>query len=196
MRAVAVLSLLLLVLVSPLYARAVRVEVVNTPLSTNIADTPVPITDEIQHNLHEGEVFFIRGDTTLTSGETFAFAITTDTTLETHMFYGYNTTKGATLRIYEGATYSGGIPSTPFNLDRRSVNPSVSTVVCCVNLVTHGTELVSTTWGSTGNKASGGAAIDELGMPLKTATTYVYVLHSLEADNITNYDGTWIESSD
>ena len=81
------------------------------------------------HEIHGGTHFYICDFETLNSGATADFAVTTPAGSKwSHMIFEVNGTSQTEMRIYEGATVSGGTSTTPLNNDRNSDTASVLTV--------------------------------------------------------------------
>lgn len=167
-------------------------------LKTDTATSTLQTIDYAHHEAHAGSHYYVSGYSTLGSGGTISFSVTTpDTTKWAHMLFNIAGSDVTTVTVYEGATgISGGTAIVPINNNRNSSNTSGLTVT--VNpTVTAGTVIIdSYLFGDTGggNAASaGGIAFRGDELILKQNTAYLWRIVSGAADNRVSYRGHWYE---
>lgn len=168
-----------------------------TPKIDNATSSLITI-DYAHHEVHSGSHFFICGNSTLGSGDTLDFQITTgDTTRWVHITYSYENTQNLTMQVYEGANVTAnGTAVTPINNNRNSTKVStISRIQTNGTVTSAGTLLYSYSSGVAGNANSSRSGANERSneLILKQNTTYRFRFLSGGSGNIFAYCAEWYE---
>jgi len=162
------------------------------------ATNNVQIIDQEHHEIHEGGHFFVCGETTLGSGSTVDFQLTTpNTTKWVHMTFSFESTQEVLLEIYEDADVdSDGGAVTAYNNNRNSSNTTSLVLLQTDGTVnTVGTKILAQRSGVAGNvnKARQGVGSRDNELILKQNSTYRFIFTSGGASNNFSYCGEWYE---
>jgi len=157
------------------------------------------------HKIHEGNHFLISDFDTLNSGESLYFGVITPNGSKwAHLTYDIVSTLLTEIRIWEGATLSGGTTVDSYNNNRNS--PNTSSVIIKLNPTisgttpTSGTLISASAWGTTSPTPSklgvggGTSRVNEL--ILKSGTNYIFQITSVVDNNLISYDAIWYEHTD
>ena len=149
------------------------------------------------HEIHSGSHYFIRGYQMLGSGDTLTFALKTpNTTKWTHLLFQITGSLITEVKMFEGATVTGGSLLTPFNSNRNSDNVSVDSVWSLPTVPVYGTCIDSSKVGASGGSKFGGSITRDSEIILKQNTTYVWRIESGSASNYVMWDAEWYEHTD
>lgn len=150
------------------------------------------------HEIHSGSHFYNCGYSTLASGDSLDFQVTTPNTSEwAHMTFQFEGTQQTIIEVFEGASVDAdGTPVTAYNNDRNSAHTTSFTLLQeggTVNTV--GTLIYSQSVGVAGNanKAQQGFSDRQKELILKQNTTYRFVVTSGGSGNLVAYCGEWYE---
>ena len=166
----------------------------NETFSQDAATNTLITTSYPHHEVHSGSHYFIAGYTTLGSGDSTYFALTTpNTTKWTHMIFEIQSSGILTSYVYETATVTGGTAVVPNNNNRNSTNTSGNTVVSMPSISVYGTCIDSSKVGAGGGFKFGGNISRDNENILKQNTTYLYVFVSGAASNIVAFKAEWYE---
>lgn len=157
------------------------------------------------HQVHDGNHYNVKNFSTIGSAETIVFGVTTpNTTKWAHMFFAIDGTTQTEVRMWEGATLSGGTIGSSFNNNRNSTN--VSSLVIKQDPTVSGTSPTSGTLlsassrgliGATPSRAeSAGKTEEQKEWILASGTTYMWEIKSVGAGNIVDYACRWYEHTD
>ena len=154
------------------------------------------------HEIHDGNHFAVRGFTTLASGATKVFGVTTPNGSKwAHMAFQIEGNTQTEVRMWEGATLSGGTAAAIYNSNRNATIASILTITedPTVSGVspTSGTLIEANSKGKEGANPTqadiGGAITREDEWILKSGTTYMWEIKSAGASNVVDYNGYWYE---
>ena len=148
------------------------------------------------HEIHEGDHYFVNGYTTLGSGDSIMFEISTpNSTKWTHMVFDVISSGILETRVYEGGTVTGRTAITPQNNNRNYANASIDTVgsVTFAQVSSFGTCIDSLKVGSAGGSKFGGTVSRSKENVLKQDETYIYIFISGGAANIVSFQAGWYE---
>ena len=144
------------------------------------------------HEIHAGSHYYVQGFSTVASGDSIYFSVTTpNTTKWLHMVFDLTSSGAMSVYTYEGATVTGGTAVTPLNNNRNSSDTSLAILKANPDITSAGTVLDSAYVGA-GQKGSG---FDERNreLILKQNSTYLFIMKSGAATNYINYTGEWYE---
>jgi hypothetical protein len=166
--------------------------------STDETTQCVKTIDFEHHEIHEGDHFSVTGFESVNSGASVNFVTQTpNTTKWTHMTFDVQGTSQTEIRVYEGATWSGGTSSSPINNNRNSATTSTLTVSYKPTVTASGTLIYSQ---SRGLKGATPAVADNVGnivrtheLILKSGTSYLWAIKSADDSNVISYQGHWYE---
>lgn len=154
--------------------------------------------DYDHHEVHDGSKYMVTGHGAFSNNDTIDFVVVTPAgTKHAHMRMLIGASAGASLDVYENATYTGGTAATPQNQNRNYANASILTVLGGpFTTLTPGTNLIfSQQYGNA--TVSGGGGFDAgMELILKSATTYLFRITSLANGNDISYNGNWYEHTD
>ena len=166
------------------------------PVQGDAATNTMTITEFEHHEIHEGDHYYINGYSTLGSGDSLMFAVTTpDTTKWTHSVFSVISSGILETRIHEDATVTARTAITPHNNNRNIADASVDTVgfVTFAQISSFGTCIDSSKVGSGGAFRSGGEIARNRELVYKQNSTYIIILISGSATNYTSYSKSWYE---
>jgi hypothetical protein len=179
---------------------------VNGNLTQDKSSGDLSVITQEHHEIHDGNHFNVRGFTTLpTSGNTICFGVLTPTGSKwTHFLFDVEGTTQTEVRIWEGATLSGGTAVIAFNNNRNSTNVSNLTIranpVISGLSATSGLLLASHSKGLEGTTPSKASQVAQTGREdewiFKSGTSYLTEIKSVGAGNIVDYAATWYEYTD
>lgn len=161
--------------------------------------------DHAHHEVHEGNHYFISNFATVGSGigSSLWFDITVPNNgSRIHLFYEVQGTLVTRIKLFEGATLSGGTTISKSNSDRNSSNNSIlvfkSQPTVSGTTATSGTLISASSFGlSVGNGASsikfGGVINRENELILKSGITYLLEINSSTDLNLIDYIFNWYE---
>ena len=157
------------------------------------ASTHALITTEYEHHeIHSGSHYFVAGFSTVSSGDSAYFSVTTPNTNKwAHMVFDVSGSGILSTYVYEGSTVTGGAAVVPWNNNRNSSNTSVLTLNGSPSITSAGTCIDSSKVGS--GPKTGGSIQRNKELILKQNTTYLYIFISGAASNIVSYNGSWYE---
>lgn len=152
------------------------------------------------HEVHSGSHYFVKGYTTLDSGNDIDFCVVTpDTTKWAHMTFSIASTAQTTIEIYEDVTFSdAGAAVTAYNNNRNSANTTGLTIASERTIEASGTMISQTKFGTGTNpsKIAPGQTEREDEIILKQNTGYVFRFISGTDGNIIDYRASWYEHTD
>ena len=175
------------------------------PINVDNATLNIISIDHPHHEVHDGDHYNIRNITTLGSNAALEFGVSTPVGSKwAHMTFAIEGTSQTELRVWEGATLSGGTAITAINNNRNCGNISILTIKS--NPVVSGASATSGTLLEVHSKGLAGtnpAAADSFGsitredeMIMKSGTSYLYEIKSRDTNNIIDYSATWYEHTD
>lgn len=154
------------------------------------------------HEIHEGSHYFVAGFDTVDSGNSLTFCVDTPNTSKwTHINYSVEGTSRTEFYVYEGGDYSGGAPVMAYNNNRNSTNTTGMAISggCVVN-TSSGTRLIASSKGLGGATPSKGTitAVQSRNREiiLKSGTSYMFEIKSVDDGNIIDYEAEWYEHTD
>ena len=144
------------------------------------SDKPFPVADVNHLRLHEGYAFYVYKlypyVDKLPADSSMSFAIAWASGVTPHMQLQAACAGNAELRLFEGATVTGGTSFTALNRRRDSLTTSQSAVLVNPTVTTAGLEIdAQIIPGGSGKKAGGGSQ-DTFEYVLKPLTTYLFML--------------------
>lgn len=144
------------------------------------SDKPFPTADVNHLRLHEGYAFYVYKlypyVDKLPADAAMYFAIAWASGVTPHMQLQAACGGNAELRLFEGATVTGGTPFTALNRHRNVTTVSQSAVLINPTVTTTGNEIdAQIVAGGSGKKAGGGSQ-DSFQYVLKPLTTYLFML--------------------
>lgn len=144
------------------------------------SDKPFPVADVNHLRLHEGYAFYVYKlypyVDKLPADSSMSFAIAWAGGVTPHMQLQAACAGNAELRLFEGATVTGGTSFTALNRRRDSLTTSQSAVLVNPTVTATGLEIdAQIIPGGSGKKAGGGSQ-DTFQYVLKPLTTYLFML--------------------
>jgi len=185
--------------------RNIKVTAIGSITNNGIDDSTQSLqTIEYEHHeIHGGASFTAQNFQNTASGGEFNLGFTTANGSKwVHAIEEVQGTAITELRIYEGATLSGGTAISHINRNRNS--PTTATGICTENPTvsgsspTSGTLLIAQSFGdaTTPSKTFGGETRGIQEFILKSGTTYLFNLRSATNDNIISSKLEWYEHTD
>lgn len=155
------------------------------------------------HEIHGGKSYTQQDFATVDSGGEFNLGFTTENGSKwAHLTFEVLGTGQTEVKIYEGATLSGGTALSPPNRNRNAPDTSVMTItsnpVVSGSSPTSGTKLIAQSFGLDGTPVNtlGGGLRGDVEMILKSGTTYLLSTRSATAGNIITGKLNWYEHTD
>ncbi len=150
------------------------------------------------YEIHGGSHFFVCGESTVASGDSLDFQLTTsNTTKWIHMTFEFEGTQETLMEIFETATVAtDGSAVTAYNNDRNSAKTTTLSLLQAGGTVTApGTLIYSQRVGVAGNplRSKTGASKRDNEIILKQNVTYRFVFTSGGNGNNLSYCGEWYE---
>lgn len=144
------------------------------------SDKPFPVADVNHLRLHEGYAFYVYKlypyVDKLPADSSMSFAIAWASGVTPHMQLQAACAGNAELRLFEGATVTGGTSFTALNRRRDSLTTSQSAALVNPTVTATGLEIdAQIIPGGSGKKAGGGSQ-DTFEYVLKPLTTYLFML--------------------
>lgn len=144
------------------------------------SDKPFPVADVNHLRLHEGYAFYVYKlypyTDMLPAGSTLYFAIAWASGVTPHMQLSAACGGNAELRLFEGATVTGGTSFTALNRHRNVTTVSQSAVLINPTVTTTGNEIDAQIIPGGNGKKAGGGSQDSFQYVLKPLTTYLFSL--------------------
>ena len=153
------------------------------------------------HGIHEGYHYFIENFQILASGVFINFGYVVPAgSVNPHLQWNICGTSQTEFRVYEGVTLSGGVALIPVNNNRQSTNTSKMIVSLNPTVSASGTLILASSRGRTSTnpiQADWGRDITrENELILKSGTSYLFAIKSVDDTNVIDYRGYWYEVTD
>lgn len=166
------------------------------PLKQDSVTNALCTVDYPHHEIHSGSHFSIENFTTLGSGASMTFGITTPNTGKWgHMTFSVEGSLKTTVYCYKIASFTDGTPVVAFNDNHNSTTESVMSVVSQPTVASTGILFSAYTAGSGTNGASAepGAGSREHEFILKQNSQYLFRVVSGAAANDVSWQAKWYE---
>jgi len=179
--------------------------IVNGSRSIDPTNDSMRIITNEHSKIHQGEHFNLRGFSSINSGGTLNFGVTTPNGSKwCHLVFTVDGTTQTEVYGYEGATLSGGTILSGLNNNRNS--PTLPTLQIRRNVVISGTTptsgllIESHSKGREGTNPSEADSSSSVSREdewiLKSGTTYLWTIISQGSGNIIDFSSSWYENTD
>jgi hypothetical protein len=173
---------------------------VPVPLGVDRSTWTLQTIDYEHHEIHAGSHFFLASYTTLASGASATFVVTTpNTTKWAHMVFVVEGTLATSFAVHEGSSgVTGGTAETPINSNRNSATTSTLAILCDPDVASLGTQLMgfSAGTGTVPSQAAPGSADRSHEIVLKQNATYTFRITSGANGNVVSWQANWYEHTD
>jgi len=170
------------------------------PLGVDRSTWTLQTIDYEHHEIHAGSHFYLASYTTLASGASATFVVTTpNTTKWAHMTFVVEGTLATSLLAYEGSSgVTGGTALAPLNSNRNSSTASVLSMLSNPDVASLGAQIMAYSAGTGTNpsQAAPGAADRSHEIILKQNATYTVRITSGAANNVVSWQAVWYEHTD
>ena len=158
-----------------------KTKAINVQIGPGDPISNIPVVMEFEHHqVHEGETHEVFDEQLSLGTSTVKYAIVVPAAKYPHMVISCDATGGsAHIRLYEGATFTGGSAKTAYNINRNSLltpGAAVTTGVTSINGTQVGSYLVGT------SNQAGGSVRSATERVLKANTTYRVDVEGLDAN--------------
>lgn len=173
----------------------------NQPYTIDKATASFTTIEYDHHIIHAGDSFVITGSSAVGNNVEISLGFTTENGSKwAHAIYNVASKDESFIKIWEGATLSGGVILTPINRNRNSATASVNTITSnpvvsgAIGVQTSGTLLEQLYIPAT--KQAGFETRGTAEFILKSGTDYLFQVTSLAAANVISPKLDWYENTD